>query len=325
MSSLAVGVDVGGTRIKAGLVGTDGRVVLEAARDTPGRTAAPEVVEDAIVSVVEELQAAAPDPVVAVGVGAAGLVDHDRGVVVFAPHLSWREEPLRQRLAARLDLPVTVDNDANLAAWAEHRFGAGRGEAHLVLVALGTGIGGAILTDGLLQRGRLGLAGEFGHQRMVPGGRPCECGHQGCWEQYCSGTVLRRLGREIVRAGGPAAAALAELSGGDPERVRGEHVTRAALAGDPAATAALAEVGTRLGEGLADVVAALDPGTVVVGGGPIEGGELLLAPARAALARELVGGRHRQAPRVVAAALGPLAGLVGAADLARSTVGGGRG
>lgn len=326
MSHLAVGVDVGGTRIKAGLVDPDGRVVVEAARDTPGRTAPPDVVEDAIVSVVEELRAeAGPDQVVAVGVGAAGLVDHDRGAVVFAPHLSWREEPLRERLVSRLDLPVTVDNDANLAAWAEHRFGAGRGETHLVLVALGTGIGGAVLTDGRLQRGRHGLAGEFGHQRMVPGGRPCQCGHQGCWEQYCSGTVLRRLGQEIVRAGGPVAAALAERSGGDPERVRGEHVTGAALAGDPAATAALAEVGTRLGEGLADVVAALDPGTVVVGGGPIEAGELLLVPARAALARELIGGRHRPAPRVVAAALGPLAGLVGAADLARSTLGGGRG
>lgn len=324
-AGLAVGVDVGGTRIKAGLVDADGRVIIESVRDTPARTAPPQVVEDAVVSVVEELLTSAPSPVVAVGVGAAGLVDADRGVVVFAPHLPWREEPLRERLIPRLAVPVTVDNDANLAAWAEHRFGAGRGETHLVVITLGTGIGGAVITDGRLQRGRHGLAGEFGHQRMVPDGRLCECGHRGCWEQYASGTVLRRLGQEVVRAGGPTARALREMCHGDPDHLRGEHVTQAALAGDPAAMAALAEVGTALGEGLADVVAALDPGTVVIGGGPIEGGELLLRPTRTALARELLGGRHRPAPRVLAAVLGPLAGLVGAADLARSTVGGGRG
>lgn len=325
MTGLAVGVDVGGTRIKAGLVDPAGRVLAETARDTPARTAGPDVLEDAVVSLVEELVVPTVSPVVAVGVGAAGLVDAARGVVVFAPHLPWRDAPVRERLASRLALPTTVDNDANVAAWAEHRFGAARGESHLVLVALGTGIGGAVITDGRLQRGRHGLAGEFGHQRMVPGGRPCACGHEGCWEQYASGTVLRRLGQDIVRDGGPAARALAELCGGDPDRLRGDHVTRAALAGDPAATAALAEVGTRLGEGLADLVAALDPGTVVVGGGPSQAGELLLTPARAALDRELLGAGHRAAPRVVAAALGPLAGVVGAADLARSSLDGGRG
>lgn len=329
MSRVAVGVDVGGTRIKAGLVDAEGQVLAQATRDTPGRTADPQVLEDTVVDVVEELLGAAagtgtphtPVSPVAVGVGLAGLVDADRGVVVFAPHLPWRDVPVRGRLAARLALPVAVDNDANLAAWAEHRFGAGRGETHLVLVTLGTGIGGAVITEGSLRRGRHGLAGEFGHQRMVPDGRPCECGRRGCWEQYASGTVLRRLGQQLVRGGGPDTRALAALCDGDPDRLRGDHVTRAALAGDPAATAALAEVGTRLGEGLTDVVAALDPGTVVVGGGPIEAGELLLGPARAALTAGLLGGQHRPAPRVVAAALGPMAGLVGAADLARSTVG----
>lgn len=324
-ASLAVGVDVGGTRLKAGLVDDRGVLLTEAVRSTPARTSAPEVVEDAVVGLVEELLHRAEGQVAAVGIGAAGFVDAERGVVVFAPHLPWRDHPLRDRLARRLQVPVLVDNDANAAGWAEHRFGAGQGETHLAVITLGTGIGGAILTEGRLQRGRHGLAGEFGHQQMVPGGRPCECGHEGCWEQYVSGSVVGRAGQELVRDGGTAASVLTEMCGGDPAQLTGEHVTRAARAGDPASVGVLAEVGQRLGEGLAGVVAALDPGRVVVGGGLSEAGELLLEPAREALSRRLVGGRHRVVPDVVAARLGARAGLVGAADLARSTAGGGGG
>lgn len=321
----AIGVDVGGTRLKAGLVDDRGAALVETVRDTPARTSAPEVLEDAVVGVVSELLGRVDGPVAAVGIGAAGFVDAERGVVVFAPHLPWRDHPLRDRLAERLDVPVLVDNDANAAGWAEHRFGAGQGETHLAVITLGTGIGGAVITHGRLQRGRHGLAGEFGHQQMVPGGRPCECGHDGCWEQYVSGSVVGRAGQELVRAGGAPARALDELCGGDPTRLTGEHVTRAARAGDPASVAVLAEVGERLGEGLAGVVAALDPGRVVVGGGLSEAGDLLLRPARTALSRRLVGGDHRSVPDVVAARLGARAGLVGAADLARGTAGGGGG
>ena len=316
---LAIGIDVGGTRVKAGLVDAAGRVVATSARQTPGRTAVAATVEDLVVEVAEELLAAAErsgQDVGAVGVGAAGFVDARRGHVVFAPHLSWRDEPLQDRLAARLDRPVLVDNDAHAAAWAEHRFGAGRGESHLVMITLGTGIGGAILTDGRLQRGKHGLAGEFGHQQVVPGGRRCECGNRGCWEQYASGSVLRREGREIVRAGGDHAAALRELCEGDPKRLKGEHVTQAARSGDAASVEVLGEVGRWLGRGIAGVVAALDPGTVVVGGGVSEAGDLLLGPARAALSRHLVARGHRPDPAVVPATLGVRAGMVGAADLA---------
>lgn len=322
---LTVGVDVGGTRIKAGLVDDRGAILAEAVRDTPARTVQPGVVEDAVVGAVEELLGREEGQAAGVGIGAAGFVDAERGVVVFAPHLPWRDHPLRDRLAGRLDLPVVVDNDANAAGWAEHRFGSGQGESHLAVITLGTGIGGAIITDGRLQRGRHGLAGEFGHQQMVPEGRPCECGHRGCWEQYVSGSVVRRAGQELVRTGGGSAQALREMCGGDPDRLTGEQVTRAARAGDPASVGVLTEVGERLGEGLAGVVAALDPGTVVVGGGLSEAGELLLGPARAALSRRLVGGRHRAVPDVVAARLGAWAGLVGAADLARTSTDGGGG
>lgn len=322
----AIGVDVGGTRIKAGLVAADGAVLATAtARDTPSRTAPGQTVLDALTATVDELLA---HPLVeevgcaALGVGVAGLVDAEHGTVVFAPHLPWRDAPVRDRLQERLDLPVLVDNDAHTAAWAEHRFGAGRDESHLVLVTLGTGIGGAVLTSGCLQRGRHGLAGEFGHQQVVPDGRPCPCGLRGCWEQYVSGSALRRAGLEILEAGGQGAAALAAQGVSDPDQVEGEHVTRAARGGDPTALAALAEQGRWLGVGAAGLCAALDPGTVVVGGGLSEAGELLLGPARETLRQHLVGRGHRPEPRLVAAALGPGAGLVGAADLARRTADG---
>ncbi|AXH95590.1 ROK family glucokinase [Ornithinimicrobium avium] len=317
---LSVGVDVGGSRIKAGLVDDHGRVVHATRHDTPHRTTAPKDVEDAVVAVVSELVAhpqARERGTAGVGIGAAGFVAADRGTVVFAPHLSWRDEPLREKLSGRLGLPVVVENDANAAAWAEHRFGAARGESHLVMVTLGTGIGGAMLVDGRLQRGRHGLAGEFGHMTVVPDGRACPCGQRGCWEQYASGTVLRRGALEVLAAGGPDAAALLGACGGDPEQLRGEDVTRLAGAGDRASTALVAEVGRWLGAGLAAVVAALDPGMLVVGGGGSEAGELLLAPARAELARRLPGRGYRPVPPVRAAELGVGAGLVGAADLAR--------
>ena len=320
---LAVGVDVGGTRIKAGLVDDRGRVVHATRHDTPDRTTRPQVVEDAVVDAVAELlqrPEAGARGVVGVGIGAAGFVAAERGTVVFAPHLSWRDEPLQEKVAARLGVPVVVDNDANAAAWAEHRFGAGRGESHLLTVTLGTGIGGAVLVDGELQRGRHGLAGEFGHMVVVPDGRRCECGNRGCWEQYASGAVLRRDVLDLLAAGSTFAAALLGRCDGRPELLEGEDVTRAARAGDAVAVELVAEVGRWLGVGLANLVAALDPGTVVVGGGASEAGHLLLDPAREALARHLAGRGHRPVPPVRAAALGVSAGLVGAADLARAAV-----
>lgn len=319
---------MGGTRIKAGLVDEEGRVLHTSERPTPPRFATTAAVKDAISAAVTGLlghPVAVEHGVAAVGVAAAGFVDAERGVVCFAPHLPWRDEPLRDRLAHRLGRPVLVDNDANAAAWAEHRFGTGAGESHLVLITLGTGIGGAVLTHGVLQRGRHGLAGEFGHVQVVPDGRGCPCGNRGCWERYASGGALGRAGQVLVRQEGEYAAALAAACGGDPDALTGADVTRLAAGGDPAALELVRGVGRWLGIGLAGVVAATDPGTVVVGGGASEAGELLLAPAREALAERLVGRGHRPLPTVAAARLGARAGLIGAADLARSTMSGERG
>ena len=314
----AVGVDIGGTKVAAGVVDASGHVLRRTRRDTPHRSRSPRVVEDTIVSAVEELLADTPaGEVVAVGVGAAGFVSADRATVVFAPHLSWRGEPLREALGGRLPVPVFVDNDANAAAWAEYRYGAGHGESHVVLVNLGTGIGGGIVLDGRVVRGRYGIAGEFGHMQVVPDGIRCECGNRGCWEQYASGNALVREARALMAADSPVATDLLERVGGRPEDLSGPLVTEAAREGDALARELLAEVGRWLGVGIANLAAALDPGTFVVGGGVSAAGDLLLAPAREAFRRHLTGRGYRPEARIVAAELGNEAGLVGAADLAR--------
>ncbi len=319
--STAIGIDVGGTKVSAGLVSAEGVVLHRARRDTPDRSRSPEVVEDLVVDLVAEVVAAASDlevePPVAVGVGAAGFVSADRATVVFAPHLSWRNEPLRDALGRRLALPVSVDNDANAAMWAEHRYGAARGVSHAVMITLGTGIGGAILIDGALIRGRYGIAGEFGHMQVVPGGQRCECGNRGCWEQYSSGNALVREARSLAMARSPIATDLLAMVGGDPSALTGPMITEAASGGDPTARELLAEVGHWLGVGLADLAAALDPEVFVIGGGVSAAGDLLLGPAHETFARHLTGRGYRPPAQIITASLGNDAGLIGAADLAR--------
>jgi glucokinase len=310
---LAVGVDIGGTKVAAGVVDGAGRVLARARRLTPSRD--PRAVESTIVEVVHELRK--EHEIVAVGIGAAGFVDADRAKVLFAPHLAWRNEPLREAVRGKLGLPVVVENDANAAAWAEWRFGAGRDEGRLVCVTLGTGIGGGIVSDGQVQRGRWGMAGEFGHMVVVPDGHRCECGNRGCLEQYASGNVLGREARELARAGSPVTVPLMERVGGDIDALVGPLITEAAQEGDPCAVELFEEVGRWLGIGLANLAAALDPGMFVIGGGVSDAGELLLRPARDAFRRTLTGRGFRPEPQILKAALGPEAGLVGAADLAR--------
>jgi glucokinase len=315
--SLAIGIDIGGTKVAGGLVAEDGTVAHRTRRDTPHRSTSPDVVEDTIVAVVDELLAAATEEVVAVGIGAAGFVSADRTTVVFAPHLSWRDEPLRAQLQGRVPVPVWVDNDANAAVWAEWRFGAAQGETNVVMVNLGTGIGGALLLDGHVLRGAYGIAGEFGHMQVVPGGQRCECGNKGCWEQYASGNVLVREARSLMVAGSPLATDLLARAGGDPMALTGPMITEAAREGDPTATELFAEIGHWLGVGIANLAAALDPGLFVIGGGVSAAGDLLLEPARATFRRTLTGRGYRPEAPIVLAALSNDAGLIGAADRAR--------
>lgn len=322
--SLAIGIDIGGTKVAGGLVDERGCVIARARRDTPHRSTRAALVEDLLVDVVDDLRQQASGSglgdVVAVGIGAAGFVGADRSTVVFAPHLSWRNEPLRENLRARCPYPVFVDNDANTACWAEWRFGAVRGESHVVMVNLGTGIGGAILVDGVMQRGRFGIAGEFGHMQVVPAGLRCECGNRGCWEQYASGNALVREARSLLAAQSPMAHDIEDKLAGDPTKLTGPMITEAAAAGDATAAELLAEIGSWLGAGLANLASAFDPSAFVIGGGVSAAGEMLLQPARDAFRRQLPGRGYRPEARIVQAQLGNEAGLVGAADLARSAV-----
>ncbi|HVF21010.1 MAG TPA: ROK family glucokinase [Mycobacteriales bacterium] len=312
--TLAIGVDIGGTKVAAGVVDESGTVLARARRETP--SGSPGDIERMVGDLVAELRSSYAD-VVAVGIGAAGWVSADRATVVYAPNLAWRDEPLRERLADRVDVPVVVENDANAAAWAEHRFGAARGFDDVVLVTAGTGIGTGIVVGGEVYRGGYGMAGEAGHMTMVRDGLPCGCGRRGCWEQYSSGNALVRLARERAAAEPGRAAALIALAGGDAGSITGAQVTEAAQAGDPVARECFDVVGRFLGEGLADVAALLDPAVFVVGGGVADAGDLLVAPARAAYDAQLPGAAHRPHAEIRLALLGNEAGLVGAADLAR--------
>lgn len=310
---LTIGVDVGGTKVLAGVVDEKGEILAKSRRPTPSLS--PTETADAIAAAVAEFRQ--EYDIEAVGIGAAGWIDETRSRVRFAPNLAWREEPLRDIVEARIGLPVVVENDANAAAWGEYSFGAGKGHSHLVLITVGTGIGCGIILDGRLYRGRYGIGGEPGHVRVVPDGRRCGCGNRGCWEQYCSGRALEREAREIVSASAAAGADLLERADGDINRITGPLVTAAALAGDPTALECFAVVGAWLGQGVADLSATLDPGCFVIGGGVSEAGELLLAPARKAYEATLTGRGHRPFAELVIAELSELAGLVGSADLAR--------
>jgi glucokinase len=311
--SLSLGIDVGGTKVAAGVVDPGGRVVEKLRRSTPASAGGAIAV---IGEVIEELRSR--HQVAAVGLGVAGFVDETRCEVRFAPHLPWREEPVQQKVEGMAGVPVVVENDANASAWGEVRFGAARGEQEVVFVGVGTGIGTGLVLGGRLYRGRWGMAGEAGHYQVVAGGRPCACGKQGCWEQYASGTALAAEARAAVRQAPAKAARLLELAGGSAAAISGMHVTQAAREGDAAAVRCFEAVGTWLGHGLAALAAILDPACFVVGGGVSEAGDLLLGPARHAYQQRLTGAGHRHEARIMLAELGTDAGLVGASDLARS-------
>lgn len=318
MSLYAIGVDVGGTSVKAGLVDDQGAVLDALVGPTPSTSALR--VAETIAGCVSTLQSRAAElgnEVVAVGLGAAGFIDSARATVLFAPNLAWRDEPLRDAVSGRVGLPVVVENDSNAMAWGEYRFGAGNGVEDLVCVTIGTGIGGGIVQNGRLTRGAYGIAGEFGHLRVIPDGRRCGCGNRGCWEQYCSARALVREARDLALVSPTTAGRMLELADDEIENITGEIITRAGAEGDEAALDCFEQVGGWLGTGLAQVAATLDPARFVIGGGVVGAGDLLLGPARRAYARALTGHGHRPVAEIVAASLGNTAGIVGAADLAR--------
>ena len=307
----AIGIDIGGTKIAGAVVDEAGVILAEERVATEAGDS--EAIVDAVVSMVESLSAGRE--IAAAGVAAPGFIDSDQAVVYYAPNLSWRNEPLQRRLTERLGIDVTIDNDANAAGWAEYRFGAGRGGRDMTMLTIGTGVGGAIVTDGRLFRGGYGAGAELGHMRVVPDGHPCGCGAHGCIEQYGSGRALMRFAGEIADVGG-VGLALAEARRTHGE-LDGAIVGELIAAGDPGARLALEQLGHWLGQACASLSAVLDPQLFVFGGGVAAAGDLLLDPIREAYRQHVPARGFHPEPDFVIAELVNNAGMVGAADLAR--------
>jgi glucokinase len=313
--TLTIGVDVGGTKVAGGVVDEHGNVLASNRRDTPAEDQAG--TRDTIVEVAAELAAQYP-AATAIGIGAAAWIDASGSTVLFAPNLAWRDEPLRDYVTKAVGLPTVLENDANVAAWAEFRFGAARdADDSMVMITVGTGIGGGLVLGGALWRGATGIAAELGHIQSVNGGHPCGCGRLGCLEQYASGRALVRFAMEGARREPELAKLLLDLAGGDPMDITGHMVTSAATAGDPVAIEAFATIGHWLGVAMTDLAQILDPQVLVVGGGVVETGDLLMGPTERTYRAELQQRGRLPVAELKAAELGNTAGVVGAADLAR--------
>jgi glucokinase len=313
--SYTIGVDVGGTKVLGGVVDELGTVVMTARRDTPREGGA--ALTQAIADVAKELMS--EFTIDSVGVSAAGFVSSDRKTMLATPNIAgWNGVDLDYQLTSLIGLPVVIENDANAAAWGEARFGAGRGKRHMLMLTVGTGIGGGIVVNGGLYRGAFGIAAEIGHIRVVPEGHLCGCGARGCFEQYGSGNALMRHAREAIAASPDIARNLLSRGDGTLEGLTGKAITDAARDGDAVALAAFNTTAQWLGAGIASLAVVLDPECVVIGGGVIDAGEILLKPTREALERSMpFAGKHPY-PEIIGAQLGNEAGLVGVADLARS-------
>lgn len=306
ISRPAIGLDIGGTKIAGAVVDASGDVLMELVEPTPAESDA-ESVTAVLLDLIERLRTG--HDVAAIGVGAAGIVEWPAGKMLWAPNNAYRDWPVREQLEKATNLPVVVDNDANVAALAEARLG--EPYPNMVLVTVGTGIGGGLVMNGEIYRGPTGLGAELGHIILNPDGPRCGCGNHGCFEAYASGTALTRMGRDA--AADDPAGTIARLGAGE---VTGQTVTLAAHHGDETAKALFARLGRWLGVGIASLANIFELDAVVVGGGLVETGELLLAPARAAAREFAYAPTARGVTPVVAATFGADAGKIGAALLA---------
>lgn len=309
---LAVGIDIGGTKIAGGIVDESG-VMLRSTR-VPTPTDIGDI-EAAVAAMVSEL---AEGREVVAGVAAAGFIDRDRSTVYFAPNIAWRDEPLRDRLEALTGVPVLIENDANAAGWAEYRYGAGENLSDVVMLTLGTGVGGAVVVDGTLLRGGQGSAAELGHMRVVPEGRTCGCGQRGCLEVYGSGRALQQEALEIAQDAEFGIGQRMADAVRTPEGLTGSVISRLVQEGDPGAREALRRIAVAVGTACGSFAAILDPQRFVIGGGVSQLGEALLAPMRDAFAAAMpASGSTRPSADFAVARLTNDAGVIGVADLAR--------
>jgi glucokinase len=309
MTTTAIGVDVGGTGTKAGLVADSGEVLLRVERPTDksaGTKGIIEVVEDILERVPEG------DAPSAIGVGAAGFIDASTGSMTFSPNLTYDDPHIADAVRARTSLPVVVDNDANVAVWGERAFGAARGLDHVVLLMIGTGIGGGFIVEGRLLRGSTGAGTEFGHTVVDPRGPECPCGLRGCIEQFASGGAIARAARRAAQENPKTT--LVDFAG-SIDAITAKHVSRAAREYDEVALEVMHDAGRWLGIGLSNIVNLFDPQTIVLGGGVIQAGESFLGVARDTLAA-MTAAQRRRPMRLDVSTLGSDGGIIGAAALA---------
>ena len=314
MENFSIGVDIGGTKVLGGVVDSGGNILTTHREDTP--KAGGSALTAAIIGVIQELLA--QHDATSVGISAAGFVSSDRQTMLATPNIAdWNGINLKEEISREINLPIVIENDANAAAWGEAVYGAGRGESELMMVTVGTGIGGGLVNNGALYRGAFGVAAEFGHMRVVPNGHQCGCGQFGCFEQYASGSALHRHLLEAIEKDPASGASLLARGNGTVAGIKGNHITEAAREGDPIAVGAFNTTGTWLGAGIASLCVIVDPACVVIGGGVIDAGDLLMKPTRAAIEKYMPFNGKHPAPKVLVAELGNDAGLVGVADLAR--------
>ncbi|EGD55836.1 ROK family protein [Gordonia neofelifaecis] len=309
---LTIGIDIGGTSVRASVVDAQGRQ-LDTLRTATPPTA--ESLEHCLHRLVTELRDRWA--VSAVGLAIAGFLTPDRQMVRFAPHLAWREARVPEIMTERLGLPVFAEHDANSAAIAELHFGAAAGGHNTLVLSIGTGIGAGMIMDGRIYRGSFGVAPEFGHLTVVPDGRPCSCGKRGCWERYCSGTALVDTVLELLASHDYPRSVLAAESESDPGSLTGRRVAAAAADGDPAALAAYEDLARWLGYGLGMIADVFDPDLIVLAGGVGAASSLFLDDAREHYAAAITGSGHRHLARIRGTQLGEAAGSIGAAEVAR--------
>ena len=311
---LTMGIDVGGTKVLGGVVNPQGEILATTRKETPPQGGMQAV--QVIAEVAKELMQS--HEIHAIGISVPGFISSDRSTVVGTPNISdWNGLAIDSELKSLIGVDVVVENDANAAIWGEYKFGAGRDKENIVMLTLGTGVGGGIVTNGHLYRGAFGMSAELGHIRLVPDGLLCGCGARGCLEQYGSGSALVRIAQQQAEINKESASYLLSLGDGTPDNIRGEEITRAANSGDNFAVGIFAEIGNSIGAGIATICAALDPSHVIIGGGVIDAGEILLEPIRESMVRNMPFSGLHPFPEIIPAELGDLAGLIGLSDLAR--------
>ena len=294
----ALGLDIGGTKIAGARVAPSGEVIASTSRPTTADN--PEGILDALADIATELGGSDIAPVA--GLAVAAFLNRERDSIFFSPNIAWSNFPLKTAAEKRMGMSVVLENDANAAGWGEFRFGAAQDVSSMVMLTVGTGVGGALVDDGRLIVGGFGMAAELGHIIIEPGGRLCGCGNYGCLEQYASGTALMRDARERLGQDSLTQAELTDLI----------------QQGNPDALDSVESIAHALGRGIASLVAVTDPELIVIGGGVASAGDLLLRPIRESFHSTYGAATKRPVAEIVVATMGNTAGVVGAAELARA-------